>query len=163
MTDQPETLVEVSPSTRPVLIKLLVVAVATAAVSVAVALGLESRSGAALVAGLGAILLLRYLVHAYILRQTTYTITTENVVRSYTFLLKQSKEVLPLSQVRGHEVTKTRSEALLGFGTVRIRAASGNRGVGFISFAHVPHPETISQRLTEYTDHLSAAESIEHQ
>lgn len=146
-----EPIVERRPTVKPVAIKLTVVALATLLVVALLArIDGVSLSVTLVPAALGGLLILRYLLQMIILRQTTYAVMSDKVLQKFSLLFRQEVKVLPLQQLRGYEVTKSRSETLLGYGTIRFLTEGSGRGIGVVSFDHVDQPTEIGDRVLEH-------------
>lgn len=91
---------------------------------------------------LTAILTVRFLVRAYVLRRTTYHVTPSAVTREYALLLRSTEREVPFSMVRSHELTQSRVERLLGYGTVSL-----NQGLGGIELENVPSPRAVHETV----------------
>lgn len=148
-----KTLIETTPALKPVLIKASLIALITVLSVGALYVGLgdaytELYLGIGIV---GMLLILRYVLQLFILRQTTYRVTSDNIYREYSLLYKNEQKVLPLKQLRGYKMTQTQIEALLGFGTIRFLTTGTGRGVGFVSFDHVGRPSNIGEEVLKYT------------
>lgn len=87
---------------------------------------------------LTAILTVRFLARAYVLRRTTYHISPTAVTREYSLLLRSTEREVPFAMVRSHELNQSRIERLLGYGTVSI-----NQGLGGLELENVPSPHGV--------------------
>jgi len=145
---------ETTPSTKPVLAWLaLTVLAGGALVGVIVAApGLFGGQGVAEIAGnvvllVTAVSVVRLLVKLYILTRTRYIVTTAGVRREYTLLYRTWSRELPLRMVRGHELTRSRVETLLGVGTVEFLSGSVAGSMGHLRFEALPDPEGLREQV----------------
>lgn len=155
MSDEATVLFTTAPSIKPTLAGIVAtVAVAIVLVGGVFALGLDSATAetAALVVGVVALLaVLRLLFRAYVLRQTTYTVTETDIRREYAFLFRRSAREIPLHKLRGLHLSKTPFQTLFGIGTLRFLTAGPNGSLGFVAFDNVAatadHRETIRELM----------------
>lgn len=151
------TLFESTPSTKPVLVKLgLTVVVGALVLGVVVTNpGLfGSAEIANIVANVVVLLTLvgvvRLAIRLYVLTRTRYVVTTDGVRREYTLLYRTWSRELPLSMIRGHELTRSRIETLLGVGTVEFLSGSVAGSIGHLRFDHLPDPEKARESLRRH-------------
>lgn len=143
----------VKPALKPVLIRLgLVVVAAVVAIGVLFAsptlLGSRDVTNVALlvVQLLAMVALLRLLVRVFVLRQTEYVVTSDSVKRTYNLFLRSHKRQIPLDLVRSHELKQSRSESVLGHGTIRL-----NQGLGDLELENIPNPHEVYGAIREHT------------
>lgn len=150
-SEQPndDVLVETTPTLRPTAIRLALVVVVGLGVVVSLRLnpellGTRAITGtAALVVGLLTVLLmLRYALRALVLFRTTYTVTPERIERRYELLFRTQVDAVRFDKLRSHELTQSRVQSLLGFGTV-----SMNRGLGALRLADIADPHDIYETI----------------
>lgn len=101
---------------------------------------------------IGALLVLalfRFLVRMLILERTTYQITTDTVRREYRLLYRLEAREIPLERLRAHELSKSRIQSLLGYGTIQFLTGGTNESLGFIQFENVVNPQEIQSKVRE--------------
>lgn len=155
-TPQNEVLLEATPSVKPVVAWLGITVVAAAALIGAIFTapgafgGVEIAEIAAnvvlLVAGIAVI---RLLVNLYVLTRTRYIVTTAGVRREYTLLYRTWSRELPLWMIRGHELTRSRVETLLGVGTVEFLSGSVAGSMGHLRMESLPDPQAFRSRVQD--------------
>jgi len=148
--DTTEPIHQATPSTKLVRLWLaatLVVGLPLTAYFLAVpdAFGTEGFGG---VAGLfvGLLTLVgagRYGIRWLVLRRTTYTVTDTSVRREYDLLYRTFSRELPLEMLRSVELSRSRTETVLGLGSVRMLTTGANRGMGYLGFDNVDTPEAL--------------------
>lgn len=142
--------IEVSPTTRPATVLLVLSLVVLFAVA---GLASQAVSGGALdvvLAIVGLLLLLtvvRYGIRIYVLTRTTYRLTDEYVGREFSMLYQHRSRELPLNQLRGIEMNRGRVQTLLGYGDLTFLTAGPNRSLGFVQFESIPEPEEWRERV----------------
>lgn len=152
--DAEEPIRETTPSTKLVKLWLgftLLVGLPVTGYLLAVpdAFGTEGFGG---VAGIFAALLTtvgvgRYAVRWLVLRRTTYTVTEGNVRREYELLYRAFSRDLPLEMLRSVELSRSRTESLLGLGSVRMLTTGGSRSMGYLGFDNVTDPEELRDAI----------------
>lgn len=155
-TRQDETLIETTPSTKPVLAWLgLTLAVGLMLVGIIISNpGIFGDVKIAEVAGNIVILLtgigvLRLLIKLYILTRTRYVVTTAGVRREYTLLYRTWSRELPLSMIRGHELTRSRIQTFFGVGTVEFLSGSVSGSMGHLRFDSLPDPNELRSKVQQ--------------
>lgn len=155
-TRQDETLVEETPSIKPVLAWLgLTLAVGLGLVGIILwKPGMFGDVKIAEIAGNIVLLLtgigvLRLLVKLYILTRTRYVVTTAGVRREYTLLYRTWSRELPLSMIRGHELTRSRIQTLFGVGTVEFLSGSVSGSMGHLRFESLPNPNELRSKVQQ--------------
>lgn len=153
---QDETLVEATPSTKPVLAWL--------GLTLTIGLGLVgiilmnptlfgdvkiTEIAGNVVLLLTAIGTIRLLVKWYILTRTRYVVTTAGVRREYTLLYRTWSRELPLSMIRGHELTRSRIQTLFGVGTVEFLSGSVSGSMGHLRFDSLPNPKELRSNVQQ--------------
>lgn len=156
----PETtgaVLESTPSTRPTLLKLgATVTVGLLLLGIVVTnpdwFGSEQIANVAanVVLLLTVVGVIRLVVRLYILTRTRYYVTPGSVGREYTLLYRTWSRELPLSKIRGHELTRSRVETMFGVGTVEFLSGSVAGSIGHLRFDHLPNPEEMRETLQEY-------------
>lgn len=155
-TNDPETF-ESTPSTKPTLLKLgatllvglLFVGVITTNPGL---FGSEQIANVAanLVLLLTVIGAIRLLARLYILTRTRYYITSDGVRREYSLLYRSWSRELPLSMIRGHELTRSRLETLFGVGTVQFLSGSVAGSIGHLRFDQLANPEEARETVQRH-------------
>lgn len=149
-----EVLIRTSPSVKPTAVALLSVLLAGGGV-----IGYLLANPRALGTGTGVVVRLVGLIVAVAsigltgrmlaLRRTEYLLTRSAVHRRYQFFMKERHRKLPLSQLRGYELSQGRFEWLFGYGTVRFLSGGTNRSLGFVAFDSIPEPRAVRDHLRE--------------
>jgi hypothetical protein len=85
----------------------------------------------------------RYVVKWLVLRRTSYVVTDDAVRRQYELFYKTYSRELPLEMLRSIELSMSRSETMLGFGTVKFLSVGSNRSMGYVEFEAVQEPEDV--------------------
>lgn len=150
-TDGETELLRTHPTIKPTLVRLGV------ALTVGVALFalLQVRPellGSADVTGTVALVVLfltvavsvRYLVRIVVLRRTTYVVTDRRIEREYRLLYRTRSKGIRFDKLRSHELTQSRVQSLLGFGTIAL-----NRGLGPIRLDDVPEPRRVYDTICQ--------------
>lgn len=151
-----EVLLEATPSIKPVL-AWLVITVVAAAVVIGFIFAAPGLFGDAAVAEIAAnvvffvavIAVVRLLVSLYILTRTRYIVTTAGVRREYTLLYRTWSRELPLRMIRGHELTRSRIETLLGVGSVEFLSGSVAGSIGHLRFESLPDPNAFRSSVQD--------------
>lgn len=151
-----ETVVETTPSTKPLLVRLgLTLVLGVLAVSIikwnphwfgdpGVA-----EIAVNLVLILAGIAIVRLAVKFYILTRTRYVVTTTGVRREYTLLYRTWSRELPLTMIRGHELTRSRVETFFGVGTVEFLSGSVSGSIGHVEFSSLPDPDEVRSAVQD--------------
>lgn len=101
-----------------------------------------TRSGPYVIVGLVyGLLMARSVIQVIILRRTTYVITDDVLRKTFRMFYRRYEREVPLSQLRGVELTQTALQNFFDFGTITVITAGPNRSLGFIEFKHIPDPE----------------------
>lgn len=141
-------LFESTPTTKPALVKLCLTVIGTAGV---VAYFLQrpvpNQGLITVIVALGGILSLRYAWITFLLRRTRYVVFPETIQREHELLGKYYVRKLPISQIRGTQLTRSRLQSLLGVGTIQFFTGGVSQSLGFVSFAYVSDPEAIDEQL----------------
>lgn len=148
--------IEVTPTIRPSLIWIGVTTVLGAAV-IAYLMTNQQRIGPSIadaliriVAVLTLLVVLRFLIHIFILRRTRYRVDSNRVLRRYSLLFRTWEREVPIEKVRSSEFRQSRVQTLLGYGTISV-----NQGLGSLELADIKNPsmvrEAISTLVTEDT------------
>lgn len=155
-TPQDEPLVEETPSIKPVLVWLgLTITVGLGLVGIIlwkpdifgdVKIAEIAGNIVILLTGIG---VLRLLVKLYILTRTRYVVTTAGVRREYTLLYRTWSRELPLSMIRGHELTRSRIQTLFGVGTVEFLSGSVSGSMGHLRFESLPNPNELRSKVQQ--------------
>jgi len=111
----------------------------------------------AVVAFFTIIVLLRLLVRIFVLRQTTYLITDDDLRREYELLYRRQSREVPIKQLRGMEFEQSRLESLFGFGTVTVLTAGTNQSLGFLEFEYINSPQHARERIRELIAELEGS------
>lgn len=154
--DSDEPIHETTPSTKLVKLWLgltLLVGLPVTGYLLAVpdAFGTEGFGGVAgiFVALLTVVGVGRYAVRWLVLRRTTYTVTADSVRREYELLYRAFSRDLPLEMLRSVELSRSRTESLLGLGSVRMLTTGGSRSMGYLGFENVTDPEELRDAIRE--------------
>jgi len=153
---QDETLIEATPSTKPVLawlgltlaVGLMLVGVIISNPSIFGDVKIAEIAGniVILLTGVG---VLRLLIKLYILTRTRYVVTPAGVRREYTLLYRTWSRELPLSMIRGHELTRSRIQTLFGVGTVEFLSGSVSGSMGHLRFDSLPNPNELRSKVQQ--------------
>jgi len=155
-SEQPDddVLIETTPTLRPTVMRLTLVVVVGLGIVVGLRLnpellGARAITGTtALVVGLLTVLLmLRYALRALVLRRTIYTVTSERIERRYALLFRTQVDAVRFDKLRSHELTQSRVQSLLGFGTVAM-----NRGLGALRLEDIKDPYTVYETIESRAD-----------
>jgi uncharacterized membrane protein YdbT with pleckstrin-like domain len=109
--------------------------------------GETNQTLAGVIAVLGSLVLLRLLGRLYALTRTTYSVTSTEIRRERAFLFSRSSREVPVSRIRGVEMTQSPFQRLFGYGTVAVLTAGPNQSLGFVSLEQVPEPVTRRDEL----------------
>ena len=149
-----EVLVETNPTLTPTAIRLALVVVVGLGSVVGLRLnpellGTRAITGTtALVVGLKTVMLmLRYALRALVLLRTTYTVTPERIERRYELLFRTQVDAVQFDKLRSHELTQSRVQSLLGFGTI-----SMNRGLGALRLEDIESPYAVYDTIESRAD-----------
>lgn len=110
-----------------------------------------TRIGIYIVSLVALLVVARLLLRVYLLTRYRYVVTDDAIRWEYTLLYRSRARELPLSELRGHETTRSRVQSLLGFGTVRFLTGGTNRSLGFLAFENVAKPERIRELVRRRT------------
>jgi uncharacterized membrane protein YdbT with pleckstrin-like domain len=154
--DSTTVLFETGPSAKPVAVKLGVVAISGAIILGYLLMSPESlgnpettRIATYVVAIIGLLIVLRYVIRIYLLKRYRYRITEDAIQWTYTLLYRTRARELPFSQLRGYDYTQDRIQTLLGFGTVEFLTGGTNQSLGFLAYENVAQPEEIRHIIRE--------------
>lgn len=151
--DTTEVMYNGSPSLRPTVAAAVTVGVITIILVVALfftgdtLVGDTSESLAGVIGVLGSLVVLRYVGRMYVLRRTKYVVTRREVRRERKLLFSHSTREIPVSRIRGVEMTQTPLQRLLGYGSVSVLTAGPNQSLGFVSLSQVPEPRDRREEL----------------
>lgn len=146
MTEQAaaETIHTYRPSVRPLIISLVLTLLVAGILFVLItSSGLDSPTESTLswVLGLVTVVLsLRLLTKMFVLTRTKYVVTTTQLRREFKLFYRMRTRELPLSQLRGVELSRSTTQALFGFGDLRFLTAGTNQSLGFLTFEQIPNP-----------------------
>lgn len=93
------------------------------------------------------LLLVRFVLRLYVLSRTTYVVDSDALRREFSLLYRHESREIPMAQLRGHEFSQSRTQRLLGYGTVRILTGGTNRSLGFLEFENLPEPARVRNLL----------------
>jgi membrane protein YdbS with pleckstrin-like domain len=149
---------QTQPTLRPVLVQLGGV-VGGGVVSVGLLWAVPALVGeteiatiiASAIAILVALIAVRLGLKLLVLSRTQYTIQANTFRREYQLFYRSESRELPIQQLRGHEYTQGRIQALLGFGTVRLLTAGTNHSLGFLAFEHIDDPDRVREEIRRLT------------
>lgn len=144
-------LLEASPTIKPAVIKLIVVVLATVGGSgyLFTRPSPETQSVVPVVVALGGLVAFRYVWVALVLRRTRYLVCDDKLVREYDLLGKRNSRKVPLDQLRGTQLSRTRLESLLGVGSIQFLTGGIDQSLGFVKFEHVDDPGAIDALLDD--------------
>ncbi len=91
----------------------------------------------------------RYTVRWLVLRRTSYVVTDTAARREYELLYKSFSRELPLGMLRSVELSRSRTETLLGLGSVRLLTTGASRSMGYLGFDNVASPEELRDAVRE--------------
>ena len=151
MGQQSETLVETTPTTKPVLVRLAVTTVVGVGV-LGVVFSFPSLFGGTaqanvvlLVAQLLVLIAVgKLLVELLILRRTRYVVTTEAVRRKFSLLGRTKLKEVPHGLVRSTEYSQGRVEYLLGVGSISL-----NQGLGDLRLTAVSRHQEVYRQIRD--------------
>jgi len=89
------------------------------------------------------LVVLRLVVTMYVLRRTAYRITRSSLHREYELFYRHWEREVPLRQIRGLELSRTRIQTLLGYGDLVFLTGGTNQSLGFIRFDNVGNADRI--------------------
>jgi hypothetical protein len=146
-----DALLTLQPTIKPALIRLgLVVLVAAIVLGVLFTnpelLGSRDVTNVALlvVQLLTLIAVVRLLVRILVLRRTKYVVKPDSVKRSYELLMRTNERQVPFDLIRSHEFNQSRTENLLGHGTITL-----NQGLGDLKLWNIPNPQEVYDVIRE--------------
>jgi hypothetical protein len=146
-----DPLLTVKPTVKPALIRLgLVVLVAAVVLGVLFTnptlLGSRDATnvGLLVVQILASIGVLRLLVRIFVLRRTKYVVNSDSIKRSYELFMRTNERQVPFNLVRSHEFNQSRTENLLGHGTITL-----NQGLGDLKLWNIPKPQEVYDLVRE--------------
>lgn len=151
--EQTEVLFDGRPSVGPTVAAAVTVTLLTLGVAGWVFVDGETYVGetnqtlAGVIAVFGSLVLLRLLGRLYALTRTTYSVTPTEIRRERAFLFSRSSREVPVSRIRGVEMTQSPFQRLFGYGTVAVLTAGPNQSLGFVSLEQVPEPVTRRDEL----------------
>lgn len=132
------------PSIRPPAILFVLTVLATALIGgYILGAGYEQSTEETLLWILGfiaAVLLLRLVVKIFVLTRTRYVITPTQLRREFSLFYRVRVREVPLSQLRGIELSRDTTQALFGFGDLQFLTAGMNQSLGFLTFEQIPDP-----------------------
>lgn len=144
------------PTVRPVLAQLLLVLLAGVLVSL-VLMGNPDLLGNPdltqillwVVLFVTTVVVLRLFYHILILHRTTYTVGDDALRREFELFYRHVSRELPYDHLWGHELSRSRVQAVLRCGTLRFLTGGNHRGLGFFEFEHVAEPEPLRAEIRE--------------
>lgn len=95
------------------------------------------------------LIVVRLLIRLFVLRRTTYIVRSGALQREFRLLFRHRAREVPVHQVRGHEYSQNRIQALLGYGTIRMLTGGTNQSLGFVEFEDVPNPGLVREHVQE--------------
>ncbi|NHN42487.1 PH domain-containing protein [Halorubellus sp. JP-L1] len=93
--------------------------------------------------------LVRLAIKYVVLHRTQYVVTSDSVRRQYRLAYREQSRELPLHMIRGVELSRSRTQALLGYGTISFLAVGSNRGIGYVEFDNAAEPERLQSAVLE--------------
>lgn len=149
-------LYETGPSLRPAIVKFIL-AVISGACIVAYLLTHPQLFGSQQNTEIGTyvvilvivILLIRYAVRIYMLKQYRYLITNDGVRWEYSLFYKTQSRELPFNKIRGYEFQQDRIQSFFGFGTISLLSGGTNQSLGFIRFENIAASDDVQSIIRE--------------
>jgi len=109
----------------------------------------NARIAGLVVLGLTVIGATRLAIKYIVLYRTRYVVTEDSVRRQYHLAYREESRELPLHMIRGVELSKSRTQALLGFATISFLSVGSNRGIGYVEFDNAADPERLQNAVLE--------------
>jgi len=109
----------------------------------------NARIAGLVVLGLTVIGAIRLAIKYIVLYRTRYVVTEDSVRRQYHLAYREESRELPLHMIRGVELSKSRTQALLGFATISFLSVGSNRGIGYVEFDNAADPERLQNAVLE--------------
>jgi uncharacterized membrane protein YgcG len=109
----------------------------------------NARIAGLVVLGLTVIGAIRLAIKYIVLYRTRYIVTADSVRRQYHLAYREESRELPLQMIRGVELSKSRTQALLGFATISFLSVGSNRGIGYVEFDNAADPERLQTAVLE--------------
>lgn len=138
-----------TPTIQPTILKIVALsavglgALGVLTVSPGLVVGPELASVARVGVGILLILgLVRYFIHIVVLRRTTYTVHSRGIRRDFQLLFRTKSREVPYEKIRSHEYNQSRTQALLGYGSIAL-----NQGLGALVLTDVPNPEDMYEEI----------------
>jgi len=151
--DNAETVMQTKPSIKPTAIRMGLLLLTIAVVSGLFATNPQllgsadlTRTASLIVLLLGIVIGVRYLVELVILVNTTYIVKKTHVERRYSLLFRTYSRGVWFTELRSHELTQSRIQSILGFGTVSL-----NQGLGDLRLTDVEQPHTVYRLIQDCT------------
>lgn len=149
-----ETLIETSPSLRPLVLLLGLVVVVGGGIAAVTAgspelLGSATQAVQWIATVATALASIAIVGKLYVRSRTRYLVGDDRVEKRFSFLLKEHRRVLPTGRIRGYELNRARTEALLGYGTVVFLTGGTNQSLGFLRFEAVPNPDEVCEAVED--------------
>lgn len=144
-----QLLLELSPTTKPTLLRLAVVLIAGSSLygyfrTNPTLLGSQDITNtASLIILLAATLVsVRFFIDIFILIRTTYRISPEAVEQRYTLFFRTTSKAVRFDKLRSQELTQNRAQKLLNCGSITL-----NRGLGELTLNNVESPKEVYNRI----------------
>jgi len=99
----------------------------------------------------------RYRITYVVLHRTQYIVTPDSVRRQYRLAYREQSRELPLPMIRGVELSRSRTQAALGYGTISFLAVGSNRGIGYVEFDNAADPEHLQSAVLELLENQREA------
>jgi len=101
--------------------------------------------------------LVRLAIAYVVLHRTQYIVTPDSVRRQYRLAYREQSRELPLHMIRGVELSRSRTQAALGYGTISFLAVGSNRGIGYVEFDNAADPEHLQSAVLELLENQREA------
>jgi len=135
-----------TPSIKPTLIKFGLVLIGTVVI-ILYSMNRQSNNAVWIATVLGSLVAIRYCWSILLLQRTRYVVTPESIIRRYQLLGRFYSRRLPIEELRGTQITRTRTQSLLDIGTIKFLTGGMNQSLGFVQFSSVPDPEKIQDLI----------------
>lgn len=151
-----ETRHRTRPTIRPQLVWIVITALLGGGIALALfanVLGLEDRQ-LSIIGGMAVLFVVvavigRLLVQIYVLRRTSYTVTSSAVRYEFSLWFRTRSREVPRSEIRACQLERDRVQELFGVGTVTVLTGGTNASLGFVEFSNVPNSEAVRDEIRE--------------
>ncbi|MDF9747620.1 PH domain-containing protein [Natrinema salsiterrestre] len=116
-------------------------------------LGLEDRQ-LSVIGGMAVVFVVvailgRLVVQMYVLRRTSYTITSSAVRYEFSLWFRTRSREVPRSKIRACQHERDRVQKVFGVGTVTVLTGGTNASLGYVEFSNVPNSEAVRDVIRE--------------